>query len=185
VIRRGPLAGQAFPVEIDSTFNSILEFKDATVSLILSLDVITPRLHPGELYGSDGILSLADPMFFSGETAVTKSGADRLPLDCTGLAFSKPNRRNHIGGAVADYRGVGLIDLALAIRNGRPNRTGADFIVHSVEVMEAIVTSARVRKPVQLKTSCERPQVLDPLADGDLIAFTPSPFDFDPAASDH
>ncbi|WP_219893042.1 Gfo/Idh/MocA family protein [Aquisediminimonas profunda] len=181
VIRRGPLAGQSFAVEVDSTFNAILEFETASVSLVLSLDVITPMLRPGELYGSDGILALADPMFFSGEAALTTPGAGRQSLDSEGLAFSRANSRNHVGEPVADYRGVGLIDLALAIRNGKRHRTAADFIVHSVEVMEAIAIAARTHQPIVLKTTCVRPEVLDPVADADLIALTPSPFDFDPA----
>lgn len=185
VIRRGPLAGQRFKVEEDSTFNAILEFDAASVSLVLSLDVITPMLRPGELFGSEGILTLADPMFFSGDAAVITPGAGRRSLDTTGLAFAEPNRRNHVGEPVADYRGVGLVDLALAIRTGRQHRTAADFIVHSVEVMEAVAIAARTREAVTLKTSCARPDVLDSVADANLIALTPSPFDIDPAADGH
>jgi predicted dehydrogenase len=185
VIRRGPLAGQRFAVEEDSTFNAILEFDTASVSLVLSLDVVSPMLRPGELFGSDGILTLADPMFFSGEASVTTLGGAPQPLDTAGLAFSQPNRRNHVGEPVADYRGVGLVDLALAIRTGRQHRTAADFIVHSVEVMEAVAIAARTHQAVTLKTTCARPDVLDSTADAQLIALTPSPFDIDPAATDH
>ncbi|MFY7834943.1 MAG: Gfo/Idh/MocA family protein [Novosphingobium sp.] len=176
-IRRGPLAGTRFDVEVDSTFNAILEFETASVSLILSLDVIAPLLQPGELYGADGILSLADPMFFSGDMALTTAEAGRQPLDIAGLAFSEANSRNHVGQPVADYRGVGLVDLALAIRTGRPHRTASDFIVHSVEVMEAIAIAARTHHSVVLTTTCNRPAVLDQVADADLIALTASPFD--------
>lgn len=185
VIRRGPFAGQTFPVEVDSTFNAILEFDSASVSIILSLDVVAPTLRPGELYGSEGILSLADPMFFSGATTITRPQEAAQPLDSAGLAFSEPNRRDHLGRPVADYRGVGLIDLALAIRTGNPHRTAADFVVHSVEVMEAVAIAARTHQSVNLSTSCARPEVLDPVADAALIALTPSPFDFDPSASGH
>lgn len=180
-IRRGPLAGTRFAVEADSTFNAILEFDTASVSLILSLDVVTPMLRPGELFGADGILALADPMFFSGETALTTPAAGRQPLDCANLAFTTPNRRNHVGQPVADYRGVGLIDLALAIRTGRQHRTAPGFIVHSIEVMEAIAQAARTHLPVELKSDCTRPAVLDPFHDAELIALTVSPFDLEPA----
>lgn len=185
IIRRGPKAGERFPVEVDSTFNAVLEFDTASVSIVLSLDVVAPTLRPGELYGSDGILTLADPMFFSGETALTRPQEGPQPLGTSGLAFSEPNRRDHLGRPVADYRGVGLIDLALAIRTGNPHRTAADFIVHSVEVMEAVTIAARTHQAVTLKTSCTRPQILDPVADADLIALTPSPFDCDATADTH
>lgn len=185
VIRRGPRAGQTFPVEVDSTFTAVLEFDTVSVSIVLSLDVVTPMLRPGELYGSDGILSLADPMFFSGETALTRPQEGPQPLDTSGLAFGEANRRDHLGRPVADYRGVGLVDLALAIRTGKPHRTAADFIVHSVEVMEAVTIAARTHQAVTLRTSCARPDILDPVRDADLIALTPSPFDFDPSDTGH
>ncbi|MFM6832330.1 MAG: hypothetical protein ACKOVA_18625, partial [Novosphingobium sp.] len=78
---------------------------------------------------------------------------------------------------VADYRGAGLVDLALAIRTGSTHRTGAEFIVHSVEVMEAIVKSAASRAAVDLVSTCERPATIDPATDAALIALTASPFD--------
>ncbi|NML92858.1 Gfo/Idh/MocA family protein [Novosphingobium olei] len=184
-VRRGPLAGTRFAVQVDTTFNAILEFETASVSLVLSLDVVTPTLRPGELFGSVGSLALADPMFFSGSASLTIAGSAPQPLDTTGLPFAEPNRRNHLGVPVADYRGVGLIDLALAIRTGRANRKTADFIVHSVEVMEAIAIAARTRHAVDLTTTCARPEPLDPVDDAALIALTASPFDFDPADAGH
>jgi hypothetical protein len=51
--------------------------------------------------------------------------------------------------------------------------------------MEAIATAARTHQAVALQTTCERPSVLDPVADAQLIALTPSPFDFDQTGRDH
>ncbi len=84
---------------------------------------------------------------------------------------------NNTGRLVADYRGAGLIDLALAIRTGSQHRTGAEFIIHSVEVMESIVRSVASGEAVTLSTRCDRPATIDPAKDTDLIAFTASPFD--------
>lgn len=178
-IRRGPLQGASFAVEVDTTFNTILEFENASVSLIISLDVVTPTHRAGELYGSHGMISLSDPIFFSGEPSLTRPPEARRSLDTGNLPFSKPNRLNHAGQPVADYRGVGLTDLALAIRGGSPHRTSPDFVVHAVEVMEAIATSARTCQPIDLRSSCQRPAPLDPIADAQLIALTPSPFELD------
>lgn len=184
-ILRGPRAGERFAVEVDTSFVTVLEFDLACVSLVISLDVVQPMLKPGELYGADGILALSDPLFFSGDVAVTKSGGHRAPVDAEGLAFAAPNRRDHLGRPVADYRGVVLVDLALAIRTGRRNRTAADFIVHASEVMEAMVLAARERRSVTLQTDCARPAVLDPIADAELIACTASPFDADAVQLEH
>lgn len=176
-IKRGPNAGTAFLVEVNTTFNTILEFENASVSFVISLDVVTPTQRPGELYGASGALILSDPMFFSGDVTLVRSMTERQALDLSDLAFSQPNSRNHVGQPVADYRGVGLTDLALAVRTGRAHRTAPNFIVHAVEVMEAIAISAREKRVVKLTTTCDRPALLDPETDADLIALTPSPFD--------
>jgi hypothetical protein len=177
IIRRGPRQGTAFPVTVDTTFNTVLEFDEASVSFIISLDVVAPTLRPGELYGSQGMLSLADPMFFGGEPSVLAPPQPRRELRTADLGFSAPNRHDHTGRVVADYRGAGLVDLALAIRTGAIHRTGADFIVHSVEVMEAIVRSAAKRQVVDLVSHCERPATIDSDRDAALLALTASPFD--------
>lgn len=176
-ILRGPLAGTTFAVEVDSTFNTILEFETASVSLVISLDVVAPAHRPGELYGSGGALFLSEPLFFSGEPQVLLPGGERTSLPTAGLPFSRPNTRGHTGQPAADYRGVGVIELALAIRTGRPHRTAPDFVVHCVEVMEAIATSAREHRPVRPATTCQRPPLIDPLADALLIDLMRSPFD--------
>lgn len=184
-ILRGPRQGTPFPVTVDTTFNTVLEFAEASVSFMISLDVVVPTLRPGELFGSDGILAMADPMFFGGEPAMIAPPEPRTVLATADQAFASPNRHDHTGRAVADYRGAGLVDLALAIRTGSRHRTGAAFIVHSVEVMEAIVRSARTRAVVDLVSTCERPATIDPEADAALIALTASPFDLAKNASAH
>lgn len=184
-IRRGPLAGTTFAVEVDSTFNTILEFDDASVNFIISLDSALPTQRAGEVYGSEGVMFLSDPMFFSGTPELVRSPQDRTKLETAGLAFSAPNRVDHIGRPVADYRGVGMTDLALAIRTGSQHRTGPDFIVHAVDVMEAIAISARERRAVDLVSTCNRPKPLDPVEDASLIALTPSPFDLEAASGAH
>ncbi|NKJ45075.1 Gfo/Idh/MocA family oxidoreductase [Novosphingobium sp. SG720] len=176
-IRRGPLEGTSFAVEVDTTFNTTLEFETGFVNLTMSLDVVAPIQRPGELYGAQGILSLADPNFFSGEPSLLRPGEGRSPLPGHDLPFSQPNRLNHAGQPVADYRGVGLTDLSLAVRHGHQHRTAPDFMVHAVEVMEAIAQSARIGQSIAMQTQCRRPAPIDPVADADLIALTPSPFD--------
>ncbi len=142
-------------------------------------------LKPGALYGAGGILTLSDPLFFSGDVALARAGGDLALVDADSLPFAAPNRRDHLGRWVADYRGVGLVDLALAIRTGRRNRTAADFIVHATEVMEAMVLPARERRSVTLQTDCARPAVLESVADAELIACTASPFDANAAEPEH
>lgn len=177
VVRHGPAKGTSFPVEVATTFITSLTFDAAHVALTISLDVAIPTQRPGELYGTQGILELADPMFFSGGAGQFTPATGRSPLATTGMPFAEPNRLDHAGQPVADYRGVGLVDMALALRSGKPHRTGADFIVHNVEIMEAITRSAQSGQAITLESTCDRPAPLDAALDAALIAHTASPFD--------
>lgn len=181
-VKRGPRAGTEFAVEVDTSFSTLLRFENATVTLILSLDVVVPTLRPGDLYGANGMMQFADPMFFSGEPRIQLADGAPRGLDTTDLPFATHNRRDHVARPVADYRGVGLTDLAIAIRTGSQHRTTPDLVVHTVEVMEAITASARTHRPVDLLTSCARPAPLNADRDALLVALAASPFDFDCAA---
>jgi predicted dehydrogenase len=176
-VRHGPQKGSRFPVEVPTTFLITLTFDAAHVALAISLDVAMPTQRPGDVYGTQGMLALADPIFFSGAPAQFAPASGRSLLDTADMPFAAPNRLDHAGQPVADYRGVGLVDMALALRTGRPHRTGADFVVHTVEIMEAITRSARTGQAIALHSSCARPAPLDAVDDALLIANTASPFD--------
>ncbi len=177
VVRHGPRKGSSFPVVVATTFLTTLTFDAAHVGLTISLDVALPTQRPGEIYGTHGMLFLANPMFFSGAATQFAPATGHNPLNTADMPFADPNRLDHAGQPVADYRGVGLVDMALALRTGRPHRTGADFVVHTVEIMEAMTRSAQSGATVTLASSCERPALLDPVEDALLIANTASPFD--------
>jgi hypothetical protein len=54
-------------------------------------------------------------------------------------------------------RGIGLVDMAYAIRDGRPARASGEMAVHSVELMEGLLVSARERRYQELTTTFELP----------------------------
>jgi hypothetical protein len=63
-----------------------------------------------------------DPNFFGGEPMLTERDGDWTPLDISAHPFGKPNRYTSAGAHVADYRIVGLLDMAAAVRDNRPHR---------------------------------------------------------------
>jgi predicted dehydrogenase len=175
-VLRGPDAGKVFPVEIDTSYAAVLEFDEATVSFVMSLDMAAAPLYQNHCYGTEGAMVLADPNFFGGEPSLTRAGHGSEPISIDDLPFGIPNRKNHAGVPAADYRGVGLLDLAIGIRTGMPHRTDAAFVVHVCEVMEAIVMAARSGQTVTVQSACCRPQSLDPERDKLLISSMPSPW---------
>ena len=59
-----------------------------------------------------------------------------------------------------DSRGVGVADLAAAVRSGRPHRASGQMGAHVVDIVNAIHESAEQGRRVDLQTTCERPAPL-------------------------
>lgn len=55
-------------------------------------------------------------------------------------------------------RGIGLVDLALSLEQGREERASGAMALHSLEVMERILDSAHERKFFDMETTFERPK---------------------------
>ena len=79
-----------------------------------------------------------------------------------------PNRTLRSGAEVADYRIIGLLDMAAALRQGRAHRANGDFALHVLEVLDAFERSSVEGRHVMIETPCERPEPL-PLGTSDEV----------------
>lgn len=157
-----PRHGEKIAVETPTTLHAILEFQEgALVTLSASWDVWSHRHSHMELYGETGSLFLPDPNFFGGDLGLTKEREPVTKLPKWSHPLGVGNQR-HPQGVVANWRGAGLADMAQAIVQDRPHRCSLELALHAVDVMTAILKSGESRRPVELKTSCERPAALGP-----------------------
>ena len=164
-----PLKGSIIHVEVPTTVNGVLSFANgASVTITTSWDVWRHRRVPLELYGSEGSLLVPDPNFFGCEPMVTKRDGDWTPLDTSAHPFGKPNRYTQSGLHVADYRMIGVLDMAAAIRDNRPHRASGELAMHVLEVLEALERSSIEGRHIMIETSCERPEPL-PLGQGEEV----------------
>lgn len=139
ITAEGPKQGTTLKVGTPTSVLSLLEFDcGATVTFGASWDVFRHSNHPIELHGTEGSLRLPDPDNFGGRVALSSRGAAWQETDTSGELFgavnwpiAAPDRAN--------YRMLGLADLARAIIEGRPPRASGDLALHVLEVMEAIL----------------------------------------------
>ncbi|MBY3204731.1 Gfo/Idh/MocA family protein [Rhizobium laguerreae] len=139
ITAEGPKQGTTFKVGTPTSVLSLLEFEcGATVTFGTSWDVFRHSNHPIELHGTEGSLRLPDPDNFGGSVARSSRGAPWQETDTSGELFgavnwpiAAPDRAN--------YRMLGLADLARAIVEGRKPRASGDLALHVLEVMEAIL----------------------------------------------
>ena len=118
------------PVETPTHVAAVLELASGPVgTLVTSFDVWAERSNLLEIAGSDATLRLPDPNTFGGPIGLLRP--DRtwtdLPLD---------------PGPAENSRGLGVTDLAEAIRTGRPSRASGDLAYHVLDVMHAVLESA-------------------------------------------
>jgi predicted dehydrogenase len=152
-VATGPLAGQAVEVKVPTHISGLLEFESgAAVTITTSFDVWKHQ-HPHiELYGQTGSMVIADPNQFQGEILVSDRRGDWKAVP-----------QAH-GYGDSNYRILGLAEMALAIRDGRPHRASLPLALHVLEVMEGIVASAEAGRRITMTHGCDRPAALDPSA---------------------
>jgi predicted dehydrogenase len=164
-----PLKGSIIQVEVPTTVNGVLSFANgASMTITTSWDVWRHRRVPFEIYGSEGSMLVPDPNFFGGEPTITERAGEWEPLDISAHPFGNPNRHTSDGAHVADYRIIGLLDMAAAIRNNRPHRASGELARHVLEVLCAFERSSIEGRHVMIETTCERPEAL-PLGIGEEV----------------
>lgn len=161
ITAEGPKKGTSFKVGTPTSVLSLLEFDcGATVTFGASWDVFRHSNHPIELHGTEGSLRLPDPDNFGGVVALSSRGAPWKETDTAGDLFGAANWPVAAPDR-ANYRMLGLSDLARAIVEGRSPRASGDLALHVLEVMEAILRAgetgtaqaigSKVMQPKELK----------------------------------
>jgi len=165
-----PRYGEKVKVMTPTTIHALLEFANgAVVTLDSSWDVWKHGHAPMELYGEDGTLDVPDPNFFGGTVSCTKGTKPVRKLPKWDHPLGVPNQK-HASGMLANYRTVGLADMAMAILDGRPHRCSLELALHAVDVMTSILKAGEARQFVDISTTCERPAALGPREAKALLA---------------
>lgn len=141
--------GSKMKVESPTHVTGILEFENgALAQFVATSDVHPTKLPHIEIYGTDGSLRLPDPNYFPGPVLLrAPDNDDFVELECK-HAYNQ------------DSRGVGVADLAVAIRNGRPHRANGQMGAHVVDIINALHESWDEGRRIDLTTTCDRPAPL-------------------------
>lgn len=156
-----PVLGQRIKVETFTSVQALIQFRDgAQVTFLASWEVWRHGAPPLELHGEAASLRAPDPNWFGGELLVARRGADWAPIATGARAFGKPNWPLD-APRVANYRGLGLADMARGIVDDRPHRANGEVGLHVLAIMEAILEAASDGRGRTIAQSCERPAPLD------------------------
>jgi len=144
-----PKYGKKVKVEIPTHIAGVMDFANGVVGTILmSFDVWAAELPHIEIYGTEGTLSVPDPNGTGGPVKIRKAGMENwadVPL-------------TH--GYTEGSRGIGVADMAYAMRSGRAYRANGELAFHVVDIMQAIHEAAAEGKHINLKSTCKQPAPL-------------------------
>ncbi len=151
VIAKGPRAGASVPVACTTHVAGLLRFEHgAVVQIATSFEVWAHQHTPIELYGTEGSLAVPDPNRFGGEARLCPAGGDWQAM---------PTSHGYVDD---NYRILGVVDMAVAIAQGRPHRASGELAYHVLEVMEALVGSSEGQGIVAIASRCARPEPMAP-----------------------
>jgi len=139
VIGSGPRAGEEFTVTVPTHVSALYEFESGqTAQAVFSFDSKLGRTQ-FEVAGVDGTVVVPDPNTFEGELLV--HGADGIQtLPSTGTT---------------DTRGIGVVELARAIRAGVPERASGEQAYHVLDIMVSTIEAGESRTPVEVESTVE------------------------------
>lgn len=128
-IGAGPRAGQTFPVTVATHMGALLGFEAGTsAQTVFSFDSPAPRTGFVEIAGSEATLALPDPNQFDGQVRLWRTGAEQWEaIDAVGATHG---------------RGLGVLEMARAIRAGTEHRASGTLALHVLDVMASITQSA-------------------------------------------
>lgn len=144
-IHKGPHAGTDFAVEVPTHVAVLAEFESgATSTMVLSFE--SPlRRSLIEITGSIATIEVPDPNRFDGDIRIV------LPTGEDGTVVHT-EREGH-------GRGLGVLDLARAIRSGVQPRASGALGYHVLDVMVAIEEAIASAQPCAVDSRAERPPV--------------------------
>jgi predicted dehydrogenase len=141
--------GELRKVNAPSHIAGLLDFANGAVcQFLMTADVWQTDLPHIEIYGSEGSLRCIDPNNFMGTLNLRRANSKEWePIEST---FSYGQ----------NSRGVGVADMAQAIKSKRMHRASGEMAAHVVDIINAIHEASAEGKHVELTTTCKQPKAL-------------------------
>jgi predicted dehydrogenase len=130
-----------------------LEFHNGCLANLTTVgDCYLPEVPRIEIYGTQGTLICPDPNYYGGSVLLCRAPGGKPCESPLTHGYTAALRENGIipGNDEGEYskwakscRGLGVADMAWAIRNNRPHRCSAELGLHTVEIVCGIIQSGK------------------------------------------
>jgi predicted dehydrogenase len=147
----GPRLGEVLPVEVATHVAAVLQHEAGAITTLVTSFDCWDDVHSVELWGTEGTLLLPDPNGYEG--VVRRRGRElNGNWEAAGVE-DEPYRR-----------GIGLVEMARAIRLGEAPRASGALAFHVLDVLLSILEAAERGSVVDVESRCERPLPVAPAA---------------------
>ncbi len=147
LITSKPHYGTVIQVNTPTHVAGLMEFATGAIgTLVMSHDVWAAQVPCIEVYGTEGTLSVPDPNTFGGPIRVKRGRAEAWAEIPFSHGYTDPNR------------GIGVADMAYAMRSGRAHRASGRLAYHVLDVMQAFYDASEQKTWVDLASDCPRPE---------------------------
>ncbi|MFA6504705.1 MAG: Gfo/Idh/MocA family oxidoreductase [Treponemataceae bacterium] len=144
-----PLKGKAITVDVATHIAGVLDFDSGAMgTIITSFDVWSHTLPFIEIYGTEGTLRVPDPNTYGGPVLVKRGRAE----DWSEIPLLKNYPENS--------RGLGVVDMAEAIAEGRPHRASGELANHVLDLMHGFHDASASGTYYIVKSTCSRPEAV-------------------------
>ena len=165
IIGIGPRKGKSIKVHCPTTYLGAIFFRnEAIIRFTLSFDVIAHHRNHIELYGDKGSILVPDPNMFGGSVYTCKKlggtwkehKTNKMPLGR--INIRQKSLRANEASINANYRGVGLAEMAYCIKNNKKHRCNGELSLHVLDIIQSIMQAAKKRKRINIKSTCKIPK---------------------------
>jgi predicted dehydrogenase len=160
----GPKKGKKFKVNCPTSYLATIEFENnSIIQLTLSFDVAAHQRNHIEVYGTKGSAIVPDPNMFGGSCHIFTNSSGKWNEYKTDEMFlgkinitSQSSRANE-SASNANYRGVGLSEMAYSIENNDKHRCSGELSLHVLDIITSTMKACTTSSSQEIMTSCNKP----------------------------
>jgi predicted dehydrogenase len=165
-----PLRGTEIDVEVNTHYAGLMEFKSGLIANInMSFDIWLSNQPCIEIYGTEGTLVVPDPNMFGGTVKLLRG--NNMVDSIEGLSVGEAVDRIHspemfeffkevplaYNKITDNMRGLGMLDMAYALIEGREHRTNGQFAYHVLEALGSFDIAAEEGRSYVMQSTCKQP----------------------------
>lgn len=174
VITSQPKAGEVISVNTPTHIAATFDFANGAIGTLTTSFDVYDTTHSGlVIYGTEGTLRLPDPNTFGGTIEILQPAAFKAARDPLSVGRTPDDRRDAntlekptwedvplTHAFTENSRGLGVADLAQALRDGTTPRASGELAYHVLDVMHATLESSQLGQHIAIESTVLRPAPL-------------------------